>query len=338
MPVSAARILGRWPTNNRLLTPPGVAPGGLIMAGDMAVERWETAPDGARRLWSQPIGEAPATFKPRIDAKTALISGRGVLAAFDLEDGKPLWRQTPTSEEFSVPLISGGRVYVGDGFTLRCFDAESGRGIWEAETDPAIRIHYGPTIKDGVVYLCPGDGVLYAFEAASGKRLWTVDKSEAWQYLRQLHFWGDVLVAGGYHDEVWGLAAKDGRVLWRFVAGNFVNSHLVHGKGVYFWSPTGWIYKLNPADGLVKWRHRTVDYVRKQDWNWAPLMAELTASETRLLCLDMKHVLHILDIERGDELRRLALEPVRAFVIPGSSGESAWLGTLSGELLQVAIL
>lgn len=337
MPVKPARILGRWPTGNRLLVPPGVLPDGLVMAGDTTVERWETSLQGAKRHWSRPLGEAPATFKPRIDGGTVLISGRDMMSAFSLEDGSPLWRLTPKGEEFSVPLISGGRIYVGDGFTLRCLDAATGKDIWAGVISPGIGIHYAPAIKDGVVYLCPGDGVLHAFAADSGKKLWTYDKSEQWQYLRQLYFWGDVLVAGGYHDEMWGLSADDGRVLWRFVAGNFVNSHLVSGKGVYFWSPTGWIYKLNPADGLVKWRHRTVDYVKKQDWNWAPLMAELTATENRLFCLDMKHVLHVLDIEGGDETHRLSLPPVRAFAVPGQGGDSVWLGTLAGELLQAAI-
>lgn len=338
MPVRPARILGRWQTGNRLLVPPGVLHDGLILAGDGAAERWETGSAGARRLWTRPLGEVPATFKPRIDGETVLVSGRGMMSAFALDSGRPLWRLTPNGEEFSVPLISDGRVFVGDGFTFRCLEAATGLEIWASVTDPSIRIHYGAAIKDGVVYLCPGDGVLYAFDALSGAKLWTVDKSEQWQYLRQLHFWDGVLVAGGYHDEVWGLAAADGRVLWRFVAGNFVNSHLVSGKGVYFWSPTGWIYKLNPADGLVKWRHRTVDYVTRQAWNWAPLMAELTATERRLFCLDMKHVLHVLDIESGDETHRLSLPPVRAFAVPGEGGQSAWLGALSGDLLRAEVV
>ncbi|CAA6605308.1 exported hypothetical protein [Rhodospirillaceae bacterium LM-1] len=336
-PLRPAKILGKWQTGNRHLTPPGVLAGGMVLAGDTAVEYWSLETGQAKRRWSMPLGDDPATFKPRIDGELALVSGRGFLAVHALSDGRRLWRQEPKSEEFSVPLIAAGRVYAGDGFTLRCFDARVGAELWSTVTDPAIRIHYGPAIKGDTVFLCPGDGVLYAFDAASGKIKWTVDKSEQWQYLRQLHFWGDVLVGGGYHDEVWGLAADDGRVLWRFVAGNFVNSHLVAGKGVYFWSPTGWIYKLNPADGLVQWRHHTVDYVKKQGWNWAPLMAELTATESRLFCLDMKHVLHVLDIESGDETHRLALPPVRAFMTPGDKGESAWVGSLSGELLNLAI-
>ncbi|MDK9721817.1 MAG: hypothetical protein OEL53_11600 [Rhodospirillales bacterium] len=88
---------------------------------------------------------------------------------------------------------------------------------------------------------------------------------------------------------------------------------------------------------MVKWRHRTVDCVKKQEWNWAPLMAELTATENRLFCLDMKHVLHVLDVEGGDGTQRLALPPVRAFAVPGPNRGSVWLGTLAGEPLQAAI-
>lgn len=300
------------------------------------IERWNGSPGEAVKVWSIPLADDQASFRPRLQDGIVLASGRGFLSAHAFEDGRLLWQKVPRGEEFSVPLLADGKVFVGDGFALRAMDARTGQDIWESVTDPAIRIHYGPASLAGVVYLCPGDGVLYAFEAASGKRLWTVDKSEQWQYLRQLHFWNDVLVAGGYHDEIYGLDAKDGRALWRFVAGNFVNSHMVYGKGVYFWSPTGWIYKLNPADGLVKWRHRTVDYITKQDWNWAPLMAELAAHGGSLFCLDMKHVLHLLDIESGEETQRLSLPPVRAFVVPEPQGGGVWLGDMNGDLLQVA--
>lgn len=337
VPARPARLLGRWPTGNRHLAPPGIMDDGLILAGDRATERWNIAPGRAQSVWSRPIGDGQAHFRPRVDGNLVLVSGRGFLAVHALDDGRLLWRQAPKGEEFSVPLIANGRLYVGDGFTLRCLEAMTGHEVWSAVIDSTIRIHYAPALRGGVVYLCPGDGVLYAFEATGGRKLWSVDKSETWQYLRQLHFWNDVLVGGGYHDEVWGLDGTDGRVLWRFVAGNFVNSHLVAGQGVYFWSPTGWIYKLNPSDGRVAWRHRTIDYVTKRDWNWAPLMAELMAAGDRLFCLDMKHTLHVLDIGSGDETHRLVLPPVRAFVVPGREGKDVWAASLSGELLNAAI-
>lgn len=307
------------------------------MAGDTAIERWDTVGGQAVRRWTQPQGETPSTFRPRVEGDVVLVSGRGFLSAISLESGKPLWRLTPKGEEFSVPLLSGGHIYVGDGFTLRCLEANSGKEIWAAVTDPAIKIHYAASIKGAVVYLCPGDGLLYAFDAATGRKLWSYDNSEAWQYLRQLYFWKDVLVAGGYHDEMWGLNAADGRVKWRFVAGNFVNSHLVWGNGVYFWSPTGWIYKLSPEFGSVSWRHKTVTYFQTKEENWAPLMAELMAAGGRIFCLDMKSVLHVLDDANGDETHRLTMPTVRHFIYPEENGQTAWLGTVPGELLHIAI-
>ncbi|MBF0355328.1 MAG: PQQ-binding-like beta-propeller repeat protein [Alphaproteobacteria bacterium] len=337
MPLRPATILGRWQTGNRHLVPPGAFPGGMILAGDTTIERWDTQAGQARRVWSQPQGDNPSTFRPRIDGNLVLVSGRGFLSALSQESGQPLWRIKPWGEEFSVPLLADQRIFVGDGHTLRCLDANSGKDIWAAKIVEGIKIHYSPAIKDGVVYLCPGDGVLHAFEADSGKELWSFDNAEAWQYLRQMYFWKDVLVGGGYHDEMWGLSTKNGKVLWRFVAGNFLNSHLVWGNGVYFWSPTGWIYKLSPEYGTVSWRHKTVTYFKENPENWAPLMAELMAANGRIFCLDMKSVLHVLDDASGDETHRLGLPTVRHFIVPEADGQTAWLGTVPGELLLISV-
>ncbi|TAN55472.1 MAG: hypothetical protein EPN26_05330, partial [Rhodospirillales bacterium] len=85
-----ATILGRWQTGNRHLVPPGPFNGGLIMAGDTAIERWDTVGGQAVRRWTQPQGETPSTFRPRVEGDVVLVSGRGFLSAISLESGKPL--------------------------------------------------------------------------------------------------------------------------------------------------------------------------------------------------------------------------------------------------------
>ena len=113
----------------------------------------------------------------------------------------------------------------------------------------------------------------------------------------------DILVAGGYHDELFGINLGDGAIVWRFNAGNFINSQLVADGKVYFWSPTGWIYALDANSGVVLWRHKTIDYMDKsRPQNWASVMAELVAHDRHLYILAMDHVLHVLDLNTGDEL------------------------------------
>ncbi len=185
--------------------------------------------------------------------------------------------------------------------------------------------------------LGPGDGLLYAFSASDGRIIWKVDHESDWQYLRQLHLSGEILVAGGYHDEIFGIRVRDGKIIWRFNSGNFINSHLVTKGKAYFWSPTGWIYALDALNGSVVWKHRTTDFQkRSRKRNWAPIMAELVADDKRLFILAMNNVIHVLDLESGDKLDKIKLsEAVRPFIRLEESAARFLVGSKKGEILHL---
>ncbi len=89
---------------------------------------------------------------------------------------------------YSTPAIVGDKIYisgkvpcefckVGEEFFLFCFDMD-GKKLWEAKLGPAYTRGYKgarstPTVKDGAVYVVSGLGQLGAFEAASGKQIWS---------------------------------------------------------------------------------------------------------------------------------------------------------------------
>ncbi|MFZ4539946.1 MAG: PQQ-binding-like beta-propeller repeat protein [Propionivibrio sp.] len=83
------------------------------------------------------------------------------------------------------------------------------------------------------------NGVLYALSLADGALKWRLDDSREWQYIRQMYVSGQVLVAGTYTELLYGIAVDSGKILWKFKAGNFINSHHVAGGSAYLWSPTG---------------------------------------------------------------------------------------------------
>ena len=141
-------------------------------------------------------------------------------------------------------------------------------------------------------------------------------------------------MAGSYKELLYGIAVADGRVLWTFNAGNFINSHHVAGGTAYLWSPTGWVYAIDTRDGKVRWRHRSTDY-RSAKANWGPLMAELASHGAHLYALDMQQVLHVLDRQTGEEVQRIALtQALRPTLLPHSDRQ-ALLAAADGELLLV---
>lgn len=324
----------RWPTGNRLLAPAVATGRSVVFGGDRTIGVLDT---GAGAIaWKHEWGDgAGVIFRPRV-ADGIVVAGSGAgLAAWRLDDGRLLWRRQPEIR-FGVPLLHRGRMYCGDGHRLVAFDAASGKPQWSFAAIPDTLISYAPIAIGGIVAVGPGDGRLYALAAEDGHLKWSQDGRGSWQYLRQLHAHGTLLVAGAYQEKLHGIDSADGREVWSFSAGNFINSHLVADGTAYLWSPTGWLYAVDAATGTVRWRHRTTDY-RAGSANWGPLMAELALSGRSLFALDMSNTLHVLDCGDGHEVARLkSAEALRPFVVP-LGDDRVVVGTLGGDLLLAHI-
>lgn len=332
-PSVKARIVRRWKTGNSRLAPLAAANGLVLCGGDERLALLD--PDAKQPRW-QTAHALPGgmVFRPRIAEDVALCGGEEALGAWQISTGKLLWQRT-AQQQTGVACLHQGRVFIGDGHELLCLDLHSGHEYWRFAALPDTLISYSPAAADNTLYVGPGDGRLYALDVSDGSLRWTLNRIEEWQYLRQLHVAGEVLVAGSYKEMLYGIDRARGEVLWRFNAGNFINSqHLANGVA-YLWSPTGWLYAIDTGSGELRWRHRTTDY-RGSTGNWASILAELVVLQDRLYALDLDNVLHILDATQGHEVRRLKLpESVRPFVLPLASNRLMF-GTQSGDVIQVA--
>lgn len=301
----------------------------LLFAGEATLGLLD--PAAAELPWQRPHGlPGGAVFRPRAVADTLLVAGRGALGAWRLADGAPLWRRE-AQRQFGVPCLTAEAVFVGDGHELLALDRASGAPRWRFAAIADTQISYAPVATQDKVLVGPGDGRLYALDPGSGELLWARNRADDWKYLRQLHLASaDLLVAGGYTEKLYGIDLNSGEPRWTFSAGNFINSHHLSGDRVFLWSPTGWLYALDVHSGEVRWRHRTTAY-RGAAAEWGPLMAELASQDGRLFALDLHHVLHVLDLEAGEELARYPLAPVQPFVTP-LSGQDIVVGSSTGEL------
>ena len=88
---------------------------------------------------------------------------------------------------YATPLVVGGRVYAfsrqGDNEVLRAIDAATGKVIWESpypapfKMNPSTARHgpgpkSTPAFADGRIFTMGMSGIVTAFDAATGKRLW----------------------------------------------------------------------------------------------------------------------------------------------------------------------
>ncbi|MCW8826819.1 MAG: PQQ-binding-like beta-propeller repeat protein [Gammaproteobacteria bacterium] len=321
-----------WQSANPNIYPPALDGETLFVNGQRAIEAWDTTTGKLR--WSHAL-KSPAVFQPRIADELLVVSGRHDISIRDKQNGKIRWTLS-AQREFSVPLIYQEMLVIGDGDLLKAMSLNDGTQLWQFKTSGNARIGYAPVGYGENILLAAGNGVLYSLTVNNGKVNWQVDRYNDWQYLRQLDISNGVLVAGGYHDEMFGIDPDNGNIKWRFVAGNFINSELVSDGVVYFWSPTGWIYALNSTDGKQRWRHRTINWSNPgYPGSWSSIMAEIEADDDYLYILAMDDVLHKLDKRSGEEVACFTIgHDLRPFVIPSPGGQEFIFGTKMGELIK----
>lgn len=128
-----------------------------------------------------------------------------------------LWEFKPSAPARpTAPVAAGNLVFVGDDRgVLRALDALSGQVKWEAYAAGAIFL--SPAVWEGRVYVGSADGRVYAFEAVTGRRLWSFRAAPADRWIPvygKLHStWpvaGGVVVDDGVLYAAAGIANYDG--------------------------------------------------------------------------------------------------------------------------------
>ena len=185
-------LFGQWP---QFLGP---ARNGVYSGNDLAV-KWPAA--GPAIVWKKDVG---AGFSGPVVAQGRLIlfhrvGDQEVVEALDAVTGGGIWRfEYPTQyrDDFgfdegprSAPTVSEGRVYTfGAEGMLHCVDFATGKKIWSVDTRRQFQVAKGyfgaagaPLVDGGRVLMNIGGATagLVAFDAATGKTIWTVPNQEA---------------------------------------------------------------------------------------------------------------------------------------------------------------
>ncbi|WP_449423907.1 outer membrane protein assembly factor BamB [Rhodanobacter lindaniclasticus] len=141
--------------------------------------------------------------------------------------------------------------------------------LWRAKVgdgagDSGVRLR--PTVVDGVLYADSTDGKLAAFDATSGKTLWSKSsRTHGWfgwgdkkrkdaAYAGGPAVGGDLLVVGTLDGHVYGVDAKDGSPRWEAELDTQVlAAPVVAGSQVIVRGSNGKIYSLDAANGERQW-------------------------------------------------------------------------------------
>ena len=190
--VAAVSLAEDWP---QFLGP---GRNGVYSGNDLA-SKWPAA--GPPVVWKKDVG---AGFASPVVSEGRLIlfhrvGDKEVVEALDAGTGAAIWRfdyATQYRDDFgfdegprATPTIAGGRVYTfGAEGMLHCLDFATGKNVWSVDTRRQFQVAKGyfgatgaPLVDGGRVLMNVGGAVagLAAFDAATGKTLWTVPNQEA---------------------------------------------------------------------------------------------------------------------------------------------------------------
>ncbi|WP_121420599.1 outer membrane protein assembly factor BamB [Acidovorax sp. 94] len=170
---------------------------------------------GVRQAWTARIGSVAGL---PLDVHSAgnvvtVASSDGVVAAIDARTGGDVWR-VALSEPLSAGVGSDGKsaAVVSRSNTLIVLD--TGRERWRQSL--AAQVFTPPLVAGGRVFVLSADRSLAAFDAVSGRKLWSQQRPGEPLVLRQagvLLAVGDTLVAG-FSGRVVGLNPDNGSVRW----------------------------------------------------------------------------------------------------------------------------
>lgn len=229
----------------------------ILFVGNLRGELHAVNTRTGKRIGWVNLGDA-INGSPAISGNLAIVSlsnSDPSLIAFDLIDGKPLWKKSLGDIEAS-PLVSGDRVFVGntDG-VFYCVERGTGDEVWKfklLENTKRKGIRSSAAVGGTAVVFGAEDGAVYARRADDGHELWSCAT-------------GDVIIAppcvseetvfvGNLDGTFSAIDLGTGVVKWRFNTGApiYANAAAAHGS-VFIGSTAGIMYALDAATGKQQW-------------------------------------------------------------------------------------
>jgi outer membrane protein assembly factor BamB len=185
--------------------------------------------DALKRAWSTSIGsgssdDAKLLTQPVVaEGFVFAMDTAGRVSAFDVRNGRRIWRAGVTPKNTSASLAGGGvayedgRLFVATPFgEVVALEAKDGRILWRKSVSAPMR--GAPTVRAGRVFAISLDNQTHALAAADGRSLWShqgVAESASLLGGNSPAADGDVVVSAYSSGEIYALRVETGQVLWQ---------------------------------------------------------------------------------------------------------------------------
>jgi len=298
-----------------------------------------------RTHWSTSIGKSNKTItylklKPVIQGNIIYTAdASGMINALDKSTGKIVWSNQLHTGIISGPTVAEGFIALGtDASDLVILNQKTGIKVWEthlsedALSKSAIHNHH--------VFTKTIDGHLYAFELATGKKLWVSEHGAPSLILKAGSspvIMGELILVGFSDGKLDAIDMKTGRVIWQrsiaYATGasdverlvDIDADPIIRGSTVYLASYQGFVGALNLTDGQFVWNKP------------ASIYKNMAMDSNALYVTDSRDVLWAFNIQTGQVIWKQNALKARGVTEPLLMGNRLIVGDKTGYLHVISI-
>ncbi|MBI5838546.1 MAG: PQQ-binding-like beta-propeller repeat protein [Chloroflexi bacterium] len=253
-----------------------------IISGDLVIV---ATADGVVHAVQAGTGESVWMFSPKTrvwDAsvnadETRVCAGMegGQIICLDALTGQTLWIFDAGQEVQSRVALTPDRVYApttqaGTGLetnfnesaSLIALDAATGEFVWEAVTENYILrrpVIAGEIILTGGAFQVEGQAAgtietrIYALNTEDGSVRWKYESNDG--LVRWVDVSGETVVFSAASETVNALGLADGKLLWQFGPGYWMQFPAMQNGNIFFGSGDELFQAVNASNGQVVWQH-----------------------------------------------------------------------------------
>lgn len=308
---SHPRLIWKFKTRGKFLTPPAVLSRRVLIGDDRGKLTCLNLSDGRRR-WDRNLygaflsgllvgeGRVYGAVSRRevryLDERSGIFGEqrkrrveeeKGKVFCLDLNRGRKIWQRRFFHLIRSTPALGKRQLIFGcDNYKIYSLDLQRGTINWSFKA--AAPIVSSPVICAGRVVFGTAAGRLYCLDLAEGKKVW--DYQTGGEIVSSPAYLAGRIWFGSGDNYVYCLDLDTSRPHWKFKTDSPVDTAcVIYKRNVYFATRKGKIYSLDGGDGELRW-----SYQARESIDYPPAI-----SSDRLLFCSRRGVVECLNTSTG---------------------------------------